>query len=170
MIVLCVTGSIAATEAIKLAREFKRNDIIVKCFMSDAACEIIHPNAMEFATGNDVVTKLTGQIEHVKYSQEDLILVAPATANTISKFAYKIADDAVSTLLITAYGHDTPIIFVPSMHDSMYNAIKENIDKIKQEGSATFIKPRMDEGKAKFPSKEDIVLESLRTITLNKKD
>lgn len=170
MIILCVTGSIAATESIKLAREFRRNDIEVKCFMSDAACEIIHPNAMEFATGCDVVTKLTGQIEHVKYSQEDLILVAPATANTISKFAYKIADDAISTLLITAYGHDTPIIFVPSMHDSMYKAIKGNIDKIKQEKSASFIKPRMDEGKAKFPSKEDIVLESLRTINLNKKD
>lgn len=170
MIVLCVTGSIAATEAIKLAREFKRNDVDVKCFMSEAACEIIHPNSMEFATGSEVVTKLTGKIEHVKYSQEDLILVAPATANTISKFAHKIADDAISTLLITAYGHDTPIVFVPSMHDSMYRAIKENIDKIKDEGSASFIKPRMDEGKAKFPSKEDIVLESLRTITLNKKD
>ena len=138
--------------------------------MSDAACELIHPNSMEFATGQEVVTKLTGQIEHVKYSQEDLILVAPATANIISKFAYKIADDPISTLLITAYGHDTPIIFVPSMHDSMFKAIRENIEKIKQGGSATFIKPRMDEGKAKFPSKEDIVLESLRTITLNKKD
>lgn len=170
MIVLCVTGSIAATEAIKLAREFKRNNVDVKCFMSEAACEIIHPNSMEFATGSEVVTTLTGKIEHVKYSQEDLILVAPATANTISKFAHKIADDAISTLLITAYGHDTPIVFVPSMHDSMYRAIKENIDKIKDEGSASFIKPRMDEGKAKFPSKEDIVLESLRTITLNKKD
>ncbi len=170
MIVLCVTGSIAATESIKLAREFRRNDVEVKCFMSDAACEIIHPNAMEFATGNEVVTKLTGKIEHVKYAQEDLILVAPATANTISKFAYKIADDAISTLLITAYGHNTPILFVPSMHDSMYIAIKENIDKIKQEDSAKFIKPRMDEGKAKFPSKDDIVLESLRTINLNKKD
>ena len=168
MIILCVTGSIAATESIKLAREFRRNDIDVKCFMSDAACEIIHPNAMEFATGSDVVTRLTGKIEHVKYSQEDLILVAPATANTISKFAHKIADDAISTLLITAYGHDTPIIFVPSMHDSMYKAIRENIEKIKGEGSATFIKPRMDEGKAKFPSKEDIVSESLRTINLNK--
>ena len=97
-------------------------------------------------------------------------MVAPATANIISKFAYKIADDPISTLLITAYGHDTPIIFVPSMHDSMFKAIRENIEKIKQGGSATFIKPRMDEGKAKFPSKEDIVLESLRTITLNKKD
>ena len=170
MIILCVTGSIAATESIKLAREFRRNDVDVKCFMSDAACEIIHPNAMEFATGQDVVTKLTGKIEHVKYSQEDLILVAPATANIISKFAHKIADDAISTLLITAYGHDTPIIFVPSMHDSMYKAIQSNIDLIKEENSASFIEPRMDEGKAKFPFKEDIVLESLKTINLNKKD
>jgi phosphopantothenoylcysteine decarboxylase/phosphopantothenate--cysteine ligase len=70
--------------------------------------------------------------------------------------------------LITAYGHDTPIIFVPSMHDSMYKAIKGNIEMIKKEGSATFIKPRMDEGKAKFPSKDDIVLESLRAINLHK--
>ena len=170
MIILCVTGSIAATESIKLARELRRNDVEVKCFMSDAACEIIHPNAMEFATGNEVVTKLTGKIEHVRYSQEDLILVAPATANTISKFANRIADNPISTLLITAYGHGTPIIFVPSMHDSMYRAIKENIDKIKEEDSATFIKPKMEEGKAKFPDKEDIVLESLRTINLNKKD
>lgn len=168
MIVLCVTGSIAATESIKLARELRRNDFEVKCFMSESACDIINPNAMEFATGSEVVTELTGKIEHVKYSQEDLILVAPATANTISKFAHKIADNPISTLLITAYGHNTPIIFVPSMHDSMYRAIKENIDKIKEEGSASFIKPRMDEGKAKFPSKEDIVLESLRTINLNK--
>ncbi len=170
MIILCVTGSIAATESIKLARELKRKGMEVKCFMSDAACEIIHPNAMEFATGNEVVTKLTGKIEHVKYSQEDLILVAPATANTISKFAHKIADNPISTLLITAHGHDTPILFVPSMHDSMYKSIKPNIDKIKNENSASFVKPRMDEGKAKFPDKENIVLEALRTINLNKKD
>lgn len=168
MIILCVTGSIAATEAIKLAREFRRNDVEIKCFMSDSACEIITPNAMEFATGNEVVTELTGKIEHVKYSQEDLILVAPATANTISKFAYKIADNPISTLLITAYGHDTPILFVPSMHDSMYKAIKGNIEKIKDENSAKFLKPRMEEGKAKFPFKEDIVLESLRLINKNK--
>ena len=167
-IVLCVTGSIAATETIKLAREFRRQGHSVKAFMTKEATKIIHPNALEFATGQEVVVELTGKIEHVKYSQEDLILVAPATANTISKFAHKIADNPISTLLITAYGHDTPIIFVPSMHDSMFKAIKENIDKIKQEGSAKFIKPRMDEGKAKFPSKEDIVLESLRTINLNK--
>ena len=169
MIILCVTGSVAASQSVKLAREFKRQGMEVKCFMSEAACEIIHPNSMEFATGNEVVTELTGNIEHVKYSQEDLILVAPATANTISKFAYKIADNPISTLLITAYGHDTPILFVPSMHDSMFMAIEDNIAKIKSEESAFFMPPVMDEGKAKFPSNEDIVLESLRCISLSKK-
>lgn len=169
MIVLCVTGSVAASQSIKLAREFKRQGIDVKCFMSEAACNIIHPNSMEFATGSDVITELTGDIEHVKYSQEDLILVAPATANTISKFAHKIADNPISTLLITAYGHDTPILFVPSMHDSMFKAIECNIEKIKAEKSAYFMPPVMNEGKAKFPSKDDIVLESLRCINLNKK-
>ena len=169
-IVLCVTGSIAAIESIKLARELARHGINVKCFMSDGACEIIHPYAMEFATGQEVVTKITGKIEHVKYANADLILVAPATANVISKFAYKIADNLINTLLITAHGHDTPILFVPSMHDSMYKSISKNIEKIRLEESETkidFVKPRMEEGKAKFPSIEDIILESKRIISLN---
>ncbi|MDZ4170648.1 MAG: flavoprotein, partial [Methanobacteriaceae archaeon] len=86
-IVLCVTGSVAAVETVKLARELKRQGASVKCFMSDDACNIIHPYAMEFATGQDVVLELTGKIEHVKYAKADLVMVAPATANVISKFA-----------------------------------------------------------------------------------
>ncbi|MGL4669290.1 MAG: bifunctional phosphopantothenoylcysteine decarboxylase/phosphopantothenate--cysteine ligase CoaBC [Methanobacteriaceae archaeon] len=166
-IILCVTGSIAATECIKLVRELRRKGANVKCFMSEDACNIIHPNAMEFATGKDVVTKLTGKIEHVKYSQADLILVAPATANIISKFNYKIADNPISSLLITAYGHNTPILFVPSMHDSMYKSVVDNIDNIKNNG-INFLKPRMEEGKAKFPNINDIVLNSFREINLSK--
>ena len=160
-IVLCVTGSIAAVESVKLARELRRHGANVKCFMSDDACNIIHPNSMEFATGQKVVLELTGEIEHVKYAQADLILVAPATANLISKFAYKIADNPISTLLITAYGHSTPIIFVPSMHDSMYKTISENIQRVKDDG-IIFLDPKMEEGKAKFPSMHDITLQSLR--------
>ena len=166
-IVLCVTGSIAATETIKLAREFRRQGHSVKAFMTNEATKIIHPNALEFATGQDVVLELTGKIEHVNYSQVDLILVAPATANTISKFAYKISDNPVNTLLITAYGHNTPIVFVPSMHDSMYDAVSENVDKLKEEG-IKFVNPRIDEGKAKFPAIEDIVLESIRAVNLDR--
>lgn len=160
-IVLCVTGSVAATETVKLARELRRQGADVKCFMSDDACHIIHPYALEFATGQEVVLEITGAIEHVKYAQADLILVAPATANVISKFAYKIADNPISTLLITAYGHDTPIIMVPSMHDSMYRAVQENINKVEEDG-ITIIPPRIDEGKAKFPDMEDIVLQVMR--------
>ena len=166
-IVLCVTGSIAATETIKLAREFRRQGHSVKAFMTKEATKIIHPNALEFATGQEVVLELTGKIEHVKYSQADLILVAPATANTISKFAYKISDNPVNTLLITAYGNNTPIVFVPSMHDSMYDAVSENVEKLKSDG-IKFVNPRIDEGKAKFPAIEDIVLESIRTVNLDK--
>lgn len=168
-IILCVTGSVAAIEAVKLARAFKREGVNVKCFMSDAACNIIHPNSMEFATGEDVVLDISGKIEHVKYSQTDLVLVAPATANVISKFAYKIADNLINTLLVTAHGHDTPIVFVPSMHDSMFKSIKDNVEKIKNEG-IIIIPPKMEEGKAKFPNLEDIILESIRMINLNSFD
>ena len=160
-VVLCVTGSVAAVEAVKLARELKRHDINVKCFMSDGATEIIHPNAMEFATGQGVILNLSGKIEHVKYAQSDLILVAPATANVISKLTYKIADNPVSTLLVTAFGYETPMVFVPSMHHSMYRAVRDNISKLKKEG-VTFIKPKIEEKKAKFPDIQDIVLIVLR--------
>ena len=160
-IVLCVTGSIAAVEAVKLARELRRHEIKIKCFMSDDACEIINPHVMEFATDQEVILELTGKIEHVKYAQADLVIVAPATANVISKFTYKIADNPINTLLITAFGYKTPIIFVPSMHYSMYQAILENIHKLEEEG-INFIKPKLEENKAKFPDINDIVLQILR--------
>jgi phosphopantothenoylcysteine decarboxylase / phosphopantothenate---cysteine ligase len=157
-VILCVTGSVAAVEIVKLARELKRKGFQVKCFMSDGACDIINPYALEFATGDDVVTKLTGDIEHVKYANEDLILVAPATANVISKFAYKIADNPINTLLLTASGYETPIVFVPSMHQSMYHAVDENIRKLKSDG-VIFMEPKEEENKAKFPSIDEIVLQ-----------
>jgi len=163
-IVLCVTGSVAAIEAVKLARELRRHKIKIKCFMSDDACEIIHPHVMEFATDQEVILELTGKIEHVKYAQADLIIVAPATANVISKFAYKIADNPINTLLITAFGYKTPIIFVPSMHYSMYQAILENINKLERDG-INFIKPKIEENKAKFPDINDIVLHALKEIS-----
>ena len=164
-IILCVTGSIAAVETVKLARELRRMNHDVQCFMSEHACEIITPYTMEFATNNPVITKITGQIEHVKNAQADLILVAPATANTISKFAYKIADNPITTLLITANGYHTPILFVPSMHQSMYNSIEENINKIKENHeNVTFLQPKQEENKAKFPYKHDICLEVERQL------
>ncbi len=168
-IILCITGSIAATEDLKLIHELKRHGYEVECFMTEAACEIITPLSMEFATKKRVVTKITGYVEHVTNAQADLILVAPATANTISKFAHKIADTTVTTLLLTASGYDTPILFVPSMHISMYEAIQDNIKKIKEDNEHVyFMEPNEAERKAKFPSKHDIVLEVERLTSQQK--
>lgn len=165
-IILCITGSIAAVEDLKLVHQLQRSGFEVECFMSPSACELITPLSIEFATKNPVNTKITGYVEHVTNAQADLILVAPSTANTISKFANKIADTNVTTLLLTASGYDTPILFVPSMHISMYRAIEENINKIKEtHPQVHFMEPVNAERKAKFPSKEDIVLEVERMLT-----
>lgn len=164
-IILCITGSIAATEDLKLIHQLQRRGYDVECFMTPSATEIITPLSMEFATKHPVNTKITGYVEHVINAQADLILVAPATANTISKFANKIADTNVTALLLTASGYDTPILFVPSMHISMYDAIEENINKIKQKHpQVKFMEPVNAERKAKFPSKHDITLEVERML------
>ena len=168
-IILCITGSIAATEDLKLVHELRRHGYDVECFMTEAATEIITPLSMEFATKHPVVTKITGYVEHVTRAQSDLILVAPATANTISKFANKIADTTVTTLLLTASGYDTPILFVPSMHISMYDAIQDNVQKIMDDNEHVyFMQPNEAERKAKFPSKHDIVLEVERLTSEQK--
>jgi phosphopantothenoylcysteine decarboxylase/phosphopantothenate--cysteine ligase len=161
MIVLCVTGSVAAVETIKLAREFRRQGFEVQPFLSENGRKIIHPNALEFACEKNVVVDITGMIEHIKYADVDLILVAPATANIISKFSHKIADDHISSLLIAAQGHGTPILFVPSMHETMYKTISENIKRLKSEG-IHFFEPKLEETHAKFPNKHDIILESFK--------
>jgi phosphopantothenoylcysteine decarboxylase/phosphopantothenate--cysteine ligase len=127
------------------------------------AQKIIHPYLMEWATGNPVVTELTGGIEHVTLAgaqkeKADLILVAPATANTISKIALGVDDTTVTSVASTAFGSGTPIVIVPAMHESMYQhpVLEENIRKLKTLG-VTFVGPRIEEGKAKIAGTEEIV-------------
>jgi phosphopantothenoylcysteine decarboxylase/phosphopantothenate--cysteine ligase len=169
MIVLCVTGSVAAVETIKLAREFRRQNLDLQPFLSENGKKIISPYALEFACEKSVITDITGMIEHIKYADVDLILVAPATANIISKFNAKIADDLISTLLVSAQGHQTPILFVPAMHESMYKTIAKNIKELKSEG-IHFFEPKLEEEHAKFPDKQDIILESLKILSNNDLD
>lgn len=168
-IILCITGSIAAVEDLKLVHALQKRGFDVECFMTPDACELITPLSMEFATKHPVVTKISGYVEHVTNARADLILVAPTTANTISKFANKIADTPVTTLLLTASGYKTPILFVPSMHISMYMAVEDKIRQIKEEQPyAKFLEPVNSDNKAKFPDINDVVLESEKMVSENK--
>lgn len=169
-VVLGVTGSIAAVECVKLVREMVREGAEVHCVMTEWAQKIIHPYSLEFASGNDVITKITGQVEHVSFcgnvpDKADLFLISPATANTISKIAHGIDDTAVTTFATTCLGSGIPMVIVPAMHGSMYNheIITENIDKLKSIG-VEFIGPREEEGTAKVAGRDEIVDEVVRTL------
>jgi phosphopantothenoylcysteine decarboxylase/phosphopantothenate--cysteine ligase len=169
-IVLAVTGSIAAVETVKLCRELIRNGAEIVPVMSGAAQDIIHPYSLEFATGKAPITEITGGVEHVAYCGEvpdraDLLLIAPSTANTISKIACGIDDSPVTTFATTAIGSKIPVMIVPAMHISMYNhpVVIENIEKLKSIG-IQFVQPKIEEHKAKIPSTYEIVSSVIRTI------
>ena len=167
-IILAVTGSIAAVETIKLARELIRHGADVIPVMTPAATKIIHPDALEFATGHKPIVELTGETEHVVFcgkvkNPADLLLIAPCTANTISKITHGIDDTPVTTFATTALGSGIPILIVPAMHRSMYDHpfIQENIERCKEKG-IQFIKPILMETKAKISSIDNIVAWSIR--------
>jgi phosphopantothenoylcysteine decarboxylase/phosphopantothenate--cysteine ligase len=174
-VALCITGSVAAIKCPEISRELMRQAAEVYAIMTTMAQKIIHPYLMEWATGNQVVTELTGKIEHVKLAGEfpekaDLVLVAPATANTIGKIACGIDDTPVTTVVSTALGSGVPVIVVPAMHESMYrhHVLAENIKKLQFLG-VEFIGPRVEERMAKIAEVKDIVEAVVRRLT-GKKD
>src|SRR5512136_3129663 len=162
-IVLGITGSIAAVECFDLARELVRHGAEVHAVLSDDASKLITPWTMEFATGNPVIEVIDGQVQHVSLlgdteGKADLLLIAPCTANTISKIACGIDDTPVTTMATTAIGSRKPVILVPAMHHSMYRhpAVTANLAKLKAWGIGV-IDPRIEEGKAKIADTETIV-------------
>jgi phosphopantothenoylcysteine decarboxylase/phosphopantothenate--cysteine ligase len=162
-IVLGVTGSIAAIKTVELARELIRHGAEVQAVMTKSACNIIHPNALQFGSGNPVITKFTGAVEHVALlgdvpNRADLLLIAPATANTIGKIVYGIDDTTVTTCATVALGSGVPIIVAPAMHDAMmkHPKVVENVASLKEMG-VTWIEPKVEEKKAKLAEIEDIV-------------
>jgi len=159
-IVLCVAGSVAAYKAIELARLLMRHGADVRCVTSEAVTKLIQPDYFKWATGNDVITKLTGKLEHIKladYKQSDLVIVYPGTANTLGKLANGIDDTPVSTVLTVGFGSKIPILMCLAMHKSMYenSAVKKNIKFLKNE--IEFLSPKLVEGKAKAPEPEDVL-------------
>jgi phosphopantothenoylcysteine decarboxylase/phosphopantothenate--cysteine ligase len=177
-ICMCLTGSVAVVSSPIVARELMRLGAEVICVMSKAATELINPSLMEWATGNKVITKLTGAVEHIYLAGDrpgakgkaDLILICPATANTISKIACGIDDTPVTTVATTSFGSSIPIVIVPAMHESMYKhpILQENELKLKECGIDILV-PRITEGKAKIARIDDII-DRVIDILVTKKD
>ena len=170
-ITLCITGSVACVRSAEIARALMRQGADVVPVMTEAATRLVHPDLMHWATGNKTVTDLSGAIEHVALAgnvstKSDLVLIAPATANTIGKIACGIDDTPVTTTVTTALGEGIPVIVVPAMHEPMYNhpIVRENIDKLEHHGLRVIL-PEVTEGKAKIADVDRITEAVFESIT-----
>ncbi|MBM3155221.1 MAG: bifunctional phosphopantothenoylcysteine decarboxylase/phosphopantothenate--cysteine ligase CoaBC [Chloroflexi bacterium] len=144
-VVLGVTGSIAAYKAADLASKLTQAGAKVEVIMTEAATEFITPLTFRNITGRPVVTKMFElvseySVEHVALAEAaDIVVVAPATANTIAKLAAGIADDMLGC---TALATKAPVVIAPAMNVNMYQnqVTQENIARLKARGF-TFVGP-----------------------------
>jgi phosphopantothenoylcysteine decarboxylase / phosphopantothenate---cysteine ligase len=159
-IALCVTGGIAAIETPKIARQLRRYGADVNAYATPSALKFVGEASLEWATGKRVVCELSGLAEHI--CREDLVLVAPATLNTMNKMFYGIADNCVTSLVASALGMKKPVYVAPTMHISLYNnpMFQENLAKADKYG-VKIIEPRFGENKAKIARTQKIVTEVL---------
>ena len=163
-IVLGVCGSIAAVKCVELARELIRHGADVFPVMTDAATRIVTADALEFATGNKAITRLTGAVEHVALlgdvpGKADLLLIAPATANTVGKMALGIDDSPVTTCATVALGTRTPVVVAPAMHEAMlkHTLVEAHVRTLRDLFGVTWVEPLHEERKAKLADVEAIV-------------
>lgn len=170
-IALCITGSVATIKSPEIARELIRHGADVTCIMSDGALDFIQSMLMEWASQNDVITKMTGSMEHIQLIEEgpekiDLLLIAPATANTLSKIASGISDTPVTILVSSALGSGIPVVAAPSMHSSLWSnsIVKANLARLRKI-KVDILAPQISEGKAKITSTEVIVDAVIRSLT-----
>jgi phosphopantothenoylcysteine decarboxylase len=146
-VVLGVTGSIAAHRAADLASLLMKKDCDVHVVMTADATRFITALPFKTLSRNPVVTDLYDEEEgwkptHIKLADEaDLLLIAPATANTIAKLAHGIADDAL-TCIALALNAQAKILIAPAMNGKMWlhRATQENVKTLKTRG-AEFIGP-----------------------------
>src|SRR2546428_9594094 len=171
IVILSVTGSVASIEVPSLARELMRHGAEVNAVMSEAAEKLVRPETLEWATGNPVIRRLTGKTEHVRLAgkwkgKADLVLIAPCTANTISKVAVGIDDTPVTTIASMALGGGIPLVICPAAHEPMYKnpAVVSNMQRLMERG-VDFVGPRIGEGKAKMGGIDGIVQAVLRSFT-----
>jgi len=155
-IAMCVTGGIAAIETPKIARHLRRYGAEVNCYATENALKFIGRASLEWATEKEVVVELSGLAEHI--CREDLVLVVPATTNTINKIFSGIADNNVTSLVASAMGMKKPIYLAPSMHLSLYQnpVLEENLGKADGYG-IKIIAPRFGENKAKQATTRKVV-------------
>src|ERR1700720_1019250 len=144
-ITIGVTGGVGAYKAPQLVPLFQKEGFFVEVVMTRGAREFITPLTFAALSGQKVITDLFGDssggqanvesaIEHIAVAQRtDLLLVAPATADILAKFARGIAEDFLTTLYLAS---TAPVVMAPAMNVNMWNhaATQENVEMLRNRG------------------------------------
>ena len=176
-IVLGVSGSVAAYRAADLAREMMRQGWTVRVCLTDAASKFVSPALFEALTGQPCLTDVfeepvPGRMAHIDWARSaEVLVIAPATANTISKIVHGVADDMLSTIAVAYTG---PIVVAPAMNPAMYlhEATREAL-KVLAARAAVIVEPAEgdvacgESGQGKLASIPRIV-ESVRPLVLRR--
>ena len=164
-IILGVTGSIAAYKAVNLLRTLSQEGADVSVVMTESATRFVTPLTFEVLSKRAVATDLfSGHQEmiHITWPQgADLIVLAPCTANRMANYALGLADDLLSTMLLTT---KCPIVIAPAMDGEMWDqpAIQGHVQRLRQRG-VTVLEPEVGElasgkfGQGRLPSEETIL-------------
>ena len=138
-VALGISGGIAAYKAAEVLRGLQRAGCIVRVAMTKRACEFIQPLTFRALSGSHVIVDdyapdNPDPIAHITYSQTvDLFLIAPATANIISKLANGIADDFLTSTYLAC---TAPVLIAPAMNTSMWHhpATQRNLERLRADG------------------------------------
>ncbi|GAA1959387.1 bifunctional phosphopantothenoylcysteine decarboxylase/phosphopantothenate--cysteine ligase CoaBC [Nocardioides panacihumi] len=163
-VVLGVAGGIAAYKAAELLRRFTESGHDVTVVPTASALEFVGAPTWAALSGKEIATGVfenITEVPHVRLGQQaDLVVVAPATANTLARAAHGLADDLLTNVLLTAR---CPVVFAPAMHTEMWEhpATVENVATLRRRG-AIVIEPAegrltgKDTGKGRLPEPDEI--------------
>lgn len=178
-VVLGISGSIAAYKACEIVSRLKELGAEVFVIMTKSATHFVTPLTFQTLSGNKVYLNLFDlpeewELEHISLAEKaDLILIAPATANTIAKIATGIADDLLTATVLAS---EAPILIAPAMHETMYknSFTQANIKKLKEKGFK-FIGPeygKLASGKSGLGrlASNDKIIDGVKDILDREKD
>ena len=178
-VALGVSGGIAAYKAVEILRGLQRAGCSVRVAMTQRACEFVRPLTFRALSGSHVVVDdyapdNPDPIAHITFSQTvDLLLVAPATANIIAKFAHGIADDFLTSTYLAC---TSPILVAPAMNTTMWEhpATQRNVERLRKDG-IYFVEPDAGEmacgtiGPGRLSDPERVVSAALEILRNNKR-
>lgn len=151
-----ICGGIGAVEVVKLIRELRRHGAVITPFASPSMTRFITPLSVEWAAAAPLLTEAQAEVDHLEHF--DLVVVAPATLNTINKAALGLTDNAVTLVIASQLGRKAPVMFCPTMNEAMQkHPSYENSKQQLQSWGALFLEPVAEEGRFKMPTRETLL-------------